>query len=144
MNYKISTGDTIDIGVGDKVLLTDEYQVKLPGYLKVNQLFDSYLLLEIKLDKNDNPELIGFAPSLIKDVKNAKPPTDKDFMPLVKQVLQAELPALIETAVKNVIKDKLTQQFFDQLGAATVVATVQTEVAKALLKAAKAVDSKVK
>lgn len=143
MKVKISTGDEVVINKQSKVLLIDEYQEKFPGYLEVKEVFETYVEVITNKKRKDGEESKQvFSYDYIKDVSGGKDIEKEDLRPIVQGLLETMLPSLIEKAVKDSIKDKLTAQFFNDVAATTVKASVQTEVAKALKAGAKAIDPK--
>lgn len=143
MKYIISNGEVATITKQSKVLLVDEFQEKYPGYLEISELFETTIVVFTgKKIKGDVRDTAVFSPQYIKDVSGGKDIEKEDLRPLVRDLLREMLPALIENAVKDAVKDKLTPQFFNDVAATTVKATVQTEVAKALKVGAKAIDPK--
>lgn len=126
MKYTISTGKEVEITINDKVLLIDEFQEKFKGYLPVLSTFQDYLILEVP----ETGEKISFSPKLIQDVAGAGTPTIEQLKPLVEQILNEELPALIEPLVLQVVKDKLTPEFFEQIAAQVVADAVRLEMSK--------------
>lgn len=139
MKLKIATGETVNITKDSRVLLVEAYDEKYPGFLEVDEVFESYVAVKTK-QRGEKPVIQFFSPEYIAEVSGGKEILKEDLRPLVRDLLENMLPNLVEQAVKDAIKDKLTDQFFQQVAATTVKATVKTEVVAALRAGATAIN----
>lgn len=126
MKYVISTKEEIDIDVGDKVSLIEEFQTKYPGFYAVSETLATYLIVDLKKDGK-----FAFGPSLIASIKRSATDKIEPLSPSIIAVVEAALPALVETAVQDAIRTQLTPEFVETL----LPKAVDKEVKKALIKA---------
>ena len=110
MKYIISTKEEIEINVGDKVMLIEEYQAKFSGFFDVVEALETYVVIDFKENG-----IFGFSPQLVASVKRAEAELPSDLSPQIIAIVNNALPALLESALQDAIKKEITPEFIESL-----------------------------